>query len=297
MPVDPTPSIVATQQLSKIPFGSLIGSPLNAAIQAQAQAAMTTVDFINAVGLQRDDNGQLEAVTVTFSYQDGRTGVTKNLIVPLLAIVPVPYIGIDTISIDFKANISAESSSSTTTTSSQSFEAGVTGKAKYLFFSAEFNASYSSKKDSTSTADSKYSVEYTMDVRVHATQSDMPQGLSRVLNILEEAVAERDPTGEMIITPDGSALNAVDEQLQVTLVVVNGASKPIPGASISIASGDAAVLEPSDTTVTTDAYGKGEMQLICKSLPASGPEEVDVTFECSLGTGETLKDIFKVRVG
>lgn len=30
------------------------------------------------------------------------------------------------------------------------------------------NASYSSKKDSSATRDSKYSVEYTMDVAVHA---------------------------------------------------------------------------------------------------------------------------------
>ncbi len=41
------------------------------------------------------------------------------------------------------------------------------------------NASYSSKKDSSATRDSKYSVEYTMDVAVHAGQDSMPAGMAK----------------------------------------------------------------------------------------------------------------------
>lgn len=46
------------------------------------------------------------------------------------------------------------------------------------------NASYSSKKDSKATSDSKYSVEYTMDVAVKAGQDSMPAGLSKILELL-----------------------------------------------------------------------------------------------------------------
>lgn len=181
MPVDASPSRVATQQLTSIPFGSLIGAPLDAAITAQAQAALSSVDFIQSVGLQKvtQDDGSViwEAITVAFTYQES-TGVTRSLIVPLLVLVRIPLIVIDDISIDFKANISAESSMSQTTTISTEFNTEVSKSVRFWFWKANFKASYSSKKDSTATADSKYSVEYTMDVRVHATQADMPSGMS-----------------------------------------------------------------------------------------------------------------------
>jgi len=48
-------------RLASIPFGHLIGAPLNAAIDAQARAAMTTVRFIEAVGL--DDTGNVKYIT------------------------------------------------------------------------------------------------------------------------------------------------------------------------------------------------------------------------------------------
>ena len=49
-----------------------------------------------------------------------------------------------------------------------------------------------SKKDSTSTSSSKYSVEYTIDINVHAVQDDMPAGMAKILGILTEAIAAND---------------------------------------------------------------------------------------------------------
>jgi hypothetical protein len=51
MPIDTTPSTTATSALQGIPFSSLIGGPLSAAIDAQVKAAGATVDFIQNVGL------------------------------------------------------------------------------------------------------------------------------------------------------------------------------------------------------------------------------------------------------
>ncbi|WP_353885290.1 hypothetical protein [uncultured Bacteroides sp.] len=42
MAIDTTPSQVATSALQAIPFGSIIGGPLKAAIEAQAMAAQTS---------------------------------------------------------------------------------------------------------------------------------------------------------------------------------------------------------------------------------------------------------------
>src|SRR5258706_9867258 len=40
----------AVETVSSLPFGMLIGAPLNAAIEAQTQAAKATIDFIMQVG-------------------------------------------------------------------------------------------------------------------------------------------------------------------------------------------------------------------------------------------------------
>src|SRR2546421_227590 len=107
MPIDTTPSTVATNALQAIPFSSLIGGPLDACIQAQARSAKTTIDFIQAVGLNTNaTTGEKTAINVVFQYQ--KNGQMANLIVPLLTILPIPYIAVTDITIDFKANISAE---------------------------------------------------------------------------------------------------------------------------------------------------------------------------------------------
>ena len=88
MPIDSTPSQVATSALQAIPFGSIIGAPLKACIEAQAMAAQTSWQFIQEVGLNTDPTtGKKEAVNVTFEFlQNGRMA---QLNVPLLTIVPI----------------------------------------------------------------------------------------------------------------------------------------------------------------------------------------------------------------
>ena len=110
MAISSAPSQVATSALQAIPFSSMIGGPLKACIDAQAMAAKTTWDFIQEVGLTIDpETGEKKAVNVSFSFiQNGRI---VQLNVPLLTIVTIPYIAINSIDINFKASISASSSS------------------------------------------------------------------------------------------------------------------------------------------------------------------------------------------
>ena len=162
MAIDTTPSQVATNALQALPFGNIIGGPLKACIEAQAMAAKTSWNFIQDVGLNTDpETGEKKTVNVSFQFiKDGRLA---QLNIPLLTIVPIPYIAIQTIDIAFKANINASSSSSTVENESSSVDAGLAGSTSLnmgIFkINADFHANYSSKKDSTATQDSKYSVE------------------------------------------------------------------------------------------------------------------------------------------
>lgn len=197
--VSKTPANVAINAMQAIPFSSMIGGPLNACIEAQAMAARTSWEFIKEVGLNTDEKGQKSAIMVAFSFNRGGRMVQLN--VPLLTIVPIPYIAINTIDINFKASISA--SSSTASESSEHTEAGgeVNAKAKLnlgLFsLQANLKANYSSKKDSKATAESKYSVESTIDVAVKAGQESMPAGMAKVLELLGSALDVVDAKGEL----------------------------------------------------------------------------------------------------
>lgn len=178
----------AINELSAIPFGSLIGGPLIAAIEAQAKSAMTTVDFINAVGFYGDENDK-KVRNIAFSYRTGPNETDlAQLAVPILSIVPIPFLRIENMDIHFKASISQSMETKETESSATDAQAGFRAGGGWGPFKAEMNASVSSKKDSSSTRDSRYSVEYTMDINVHAVQDDIPAGLAKVLGLLGESM-------------------------------------------------------------------------------------------------------------
>lgn len=240
MKIDSAPSQVATSALQAIPFSSIIGGPLNACIKAQAMAAKTTWQFIQEVGLQytkedrEDDKNETptkKAINVSFTFI--QNGNTVRLNIPLLTIIPIPYIAIQNIDVAFKANISASSSTAEEQTSNNQFNQEITegGKIGWGMYGVEFNmkGGYSSKKDSRATQDSKYSVEYTMDVDVRAGQENMPAGLAKVLEILNNSLNVCNPNGELGVNENyfvAENSSSIKEQLVVTYKNPNGLYEP-----------------------------------------------------------------------
>jgi hypothetical protein len=273
MAIDTTPSTVATNALSAIPYGALIGGPLDACVKAQALAAQTSWEFIKNVGLTVDKDGNSITRQVVFQYQ--KNGQMFNLVVPLLAIVPIPYIAIDTITIDFKANISASSSSVQEQSTSENIGAELDAKASLgwgpFSLSVEFKANYSSKKDSKSTQDSKYSVEYTMDIHVAAGQSDMPAGLAAMLNILQSSMTEANPNGSLQGPASISFTATTQNKFDVVVTDKQGLAVAGLGADQFTLTDSAATpvvkLDPGQTT-KTDSSGK--ISLTATPTPPGG---------------------------
>ena len=273
MAIDTTPSQVATSALQAIPFGSMIGGPLNACIEAQAMAAQTSWQFIQEVGLNTNpDTGQKEAVNVSFQFvQNGRV---VQLNVPLLTIVPIPYIAIHDIDINFKANISASPSSVSEQSSSSALDVGAEASigAKWgpFHMDAKMNASYSSKKDSKATQESKYSVEYTMDVAVKAGQDSMPAGLAKVLELLGSALDVSDPEGTLEVSARELTLSD-EKDAKVTLIATYKNNKGIfEPKSIKIngvtgkESDDSVIFELNEAKTYTVTAGKKTVEVEVK---------------------------------
>ncbi|MDO6533869.1 DUF2589 domain-containing protein [Alteromonas stellipolaris] len=226
MAIDVTPNTVATNALQALDFSSLIGGPMDAIIKAQALAAKTTYEFINEVCLTIDpDTNEKKPVNVVFTYNNN--GQEATLTVPLLVILTIPSIEVSEFTIDFIANISAGSSSTEETSSDT--ELGVDASAEASLGIGPFSikvkaeANYSSKQHSKAAQESKYSVEYTMNVNVKGGQSGMPTGLQTVLNILQGSATTVGVDEQVLITPANLNIDRTSNgTIQVTMTDTQG---------------------------------------------------------------------------
>ena len=202
----------AVSQITALPFGNIIGGPMKAAIEAQALAAKSTIDFIQKVGFKPkddtdpffpDDGGNADVGDVryvTFKYtvqnEDGSSS-EASIEVPILTIVPIPFIRIDEMTIDFLAKISemrAETRKAGSESNSTFNVSAKYGGQWWSPVSVGIKASYSSRHTSSTEANSRYQTEMTMNVHVRAVQDELPAGMSRILNILEDLVKENRPS-------------------------------------------------------------------------------------------------------
>jgi hypothetical protein len=182
-------------ELSSIDFESMIGGPLNAVVRAQAQSAQTSVDFIKSVGFDSESN---EPTMITFSYmkaveirndQGEVTGTEPkkfDLTVPILTMLPIPFIRVEETTIAFNAKINSVQQS--TTSSSHDLNTKLSVKAGWGPVSAKLSASYSYKKSTSSS--SKIERTYSLSVNVRAVQDELPAGTEKLLGILENSITE-----------------------------------------------------------------------------------------------------------
>ncbi|MDT9000779.1 DUF2589 domain-containing protein [Paucibacter sp. APW11] len=273
------------QELSSIDFASMIGGPLNAVINAQAQAALSSVNFIKSVGFEpnitdangvttpgkpiyvafkypkevaafqpaRDEltsitvgaagagysseptvtliggggsgasavasisNGAVTAITVTSKGSGYTTAPTVTLSggepttpatatatvthtdavaaqiqemkleVPILTMLPIPFITIDLVKIDFHAKIT--SVEFTKTDESLGVNADLTVQQGWPGGSAKLNVAVAYQKSNSQGASVDRS--YSLDISVQASQAETPAGLDRILGILEKSMFER----------------------------------------------------------------------------------------------------------
>ncbi len=182
------------QELTSIDFQSMIGGPLNAVVKAQAQSAQTSVDFIKSVGFNSTDG---KPTMVTFEYdkviekKDAAgvitpTATPMKLTVPILTMLPIPFIRVEEVTIDFNAKINSVVES--TTASSSELNASLAVKGGWGPVSAELKCSYSNKK-STSATD-KTERTYSLVIHVRAVQDELPAGMEKLLGVLENSIKE-----------------------------------------------------------------------------------------------------------
>ena len=204
-------------QFKGLPMTDLIGGPLKAACEANLLMAQATSNFINDVGFNKDSDGKItDPRMVDFSYE--RPGTNKQgepivdlvkIKVPILAIVPIPNLQVNNVDITFDMEV--KSSTSSTEKDSKEVSGSVTASAGWGWGKAEvsISGSVSSSKENTRSSDTsaKYHVE------VNAANFGLPEGLARVLDMMNQAAQPRqieqykidengDKTGEKVLVND-----------------------------------------------------------------------------------------------
>jgi len=182
LPVGPLkgPSTDLVSELNNIDFDKMIGGPLQAVIKAQSDAAMNTINFIKEVGFETDSAGNVTGVRkVNFKYEntkaDGTTEL-KDITVPLLAMIQVPCIRVDTAEITFNAKLNSMETSNVSSKLNVGVELGI--NISYV----NFKASMSYQRTSSYGVEVKK--EYSLNIVVKVTQDEIPTGLEKILNLL-----------------------------------------------------------------------------------------------------------------
>lgn len=273
MPLNTTAGDIALNQLTSLPLGQLMGQVLKSGIEAEALAAETTVDFIKTVGFE-NVNGKLNAIYLEFLFEDG-SGVYRRLRIPMIMAVKPPLLTIADLNYQFKAKIDASAQQATSESLQNSFSTGgsfshtSTSKGNFGISTKKLNfgvsnesthninlyANFSSKRDSKATQDSKYSVEYTVDIDVHAQQAGLPQGLAALLNILQEGISTR-PLQTQINVFGLSAVNKLTSGGGLTdtsfyVLVLDDFGEPVNNAIVELTS-EGGLIDPDTTSSGTN---------------------------------------------
>ncbi len=190
------------EQFAGLDMKSLIGGPLTAAADASILLARSTADFINDVGF--DANGKVRTAAFGYERRSANDDGTSNLeemkvAVPMLAIVPIPNLQIDEVNVLFDMEVKQSERSEKST----DLGASLSGSAKFGPVKVSITGSVSSHSSNTRSSDN--SAKYHVDVK--ATNHGMPEGLSRVLDMMAACISPTLVSSEL---KDGNGQNLTD---------------------------------------------------------------------------------------
>jgi hypothetical protein len=203
------------QSFTGLPMDSLIGGPLNAAATANAAMALTQTKFmldtcfniVKGDGKTTADNytpiminmsltrGVMEPAVMS---PDGTSVTTPAKIttlvtafnLPLLTIIPLNSLAVDTVDIGFEMEVKSSYSEDTAQSKSTEIKAETSFEAKIgwgpVSVTVKGSASYDSKDSSTHNTHYEKSNSAKYTVNVHAGQLPLPKGV----NIIIEAFAQ-----------------------------------------------------------------------------------------------------------
>lgn len=184
--------IIPAADFQALPIEMIVSTPLVSAVKAQAIAAQSTLEYVKALtdvtaaATDRSEVWRPKTANFDIKYSEANAAgetVSKDVVlnVPLLSMVPVPHLRIDSITTHFKYEISQVVANKAETQAGTEISAGL----KWLpFVEATLKGNVSSRSSEESTTNRSGMMEIT----VHASEAPIPEGLSRLLSMLAKMV-------------------------------------------------------------------------------------------------------------
>ena len=158
----------ANGALEKMNFGALLGAPLKACVDAQAQAATATSDYIDRVCFKYNPQTNVyETETISFTYTTDEG--EKRITVPLISVMPIPYIQIRHVDLKFAADVSVS-------------DGQLVAKV------ATENNSDKANKEENEVMTTDFKSDLKVDINIKASSADMPMGVARLLQFMQQNI-------------------------------------------------------------------------------------------------------------
>ena len=184
------------QPFTDLPMKDLIAGPLDAACDSQIDLANAMVKYVKLLAYGGGGDGKVQTLDMELERvvlnPDGGTG-TQTITVkpPLLGLVPVPALLIDSVDIDFNMEVTNIAKSSDSKDTEMSVDAKASIGFGFWKASATMHGKTTTHRENTRETDK--SAKY--DVKVHAGQQQQTEGISRLMDLLSSTVQPIDAGG------------------------------------------------------------------------------------------------------
>lgn len=221
---EPGPELLSiAQQFSGLPMDSLIGGPLNAAANANAAMALTQTKFLLDTCFTKQTTGtppvdSYSPIMIEMSLTRGVLTpgspaipagpggnppavpardtsiqeVKTSFNLPLLTIVPLNSLAVDTVQITFEMEVKSSFSEETSESKEKQIKAETSFEAKLgwgpLSVTIKGSASYDQKDSSTHNTHYEKSNSAKYAVNVHASQLPLPQGVTTIIQAFTNCI-------------------------------------------------------------------------------------------------------------
>lgn len=190
-------------QNTVLSLAQLIGSPIHALVDAEAQSAMATARFIRTVGFEPPEDGDPRKLgdLQMAEFRRVRRGpndeqLEDEIQIPLLTLVPIPMLQIRDAELEY--HVKVIQTEALPPPHEEVAEKVPEEDAKNVpiedRFLPERLATVRATFTSAPRPDARRSVDMLLKMKVRMEQADMPEGLSRLLNLAAESVG-RKPKG------------------------------------------------------------------------------------------------------
>jgi hypothetical protein len=188
------------QDLKSLPLQDILGAPISALVQAEAQASRTALDFIEQVGFVRPadappgadalDVGTLRMVEFGYSKLDAEGNPAQFVArIPLLALFPIPGLRVKLATLSFTAKITDVFTETTSQTASgETGGEGTGGTTTPDSFLTRPQVGFRGSIVSSTGTQGTTTSSYDLNIKVELEQTPVSPGMAKLQSMLDLAI-------------------------------------------------------------------------------------------------------------